>query len=233
MANIHDGHRNRIRDRLLKSGLDGFQDHEVLEWLLFYTNPRKDVNPLAHELINAFGGFSGVLEADYDALMSVEGVGHATALFLSNLLSVEKRYQVDRRKRQSKRLRSLEEIADMLRGYLKGKKEEELYILLLNSQLSLIRCERVSEGSLRSVQVNMRRLAEICLASKATYVVLGHNHPSGILFPSDADVRATIALKNVLEPLEIQLIDHLILGEDGFSSMANSKEYSHVFTWHK
>lgn len=233
MSSIHDGHRKRMRDRLQKSGLHGFQDHEVLEWLLFYTIPRGDVNPLAHELMKAFGSLSGVLEADFDALMSVDGIGPGTALFLSNLLPLQQRYQNDKSKRKSRRLRNVDEIAEIFRGHLTGKKEEELYVLLLNSRFVPIRCEKVSQGSLRAVGVNMRKLTEMCLASKASYVVLGHNHPSGILFPSDADVKTTIALRSILEPLEIQIIDHLIFGEDDFVSMASSEEYSHIFMWRK
>lgn len=229
MSGIHDGHRQRIRDRLKTGGIECFQEHEVLEWLLYCCIPRGDVNPLAHQLINAFGSLAGVLEADCDSLMSVPGIGESTALFISNYLSVYKFYQQSKQKSKSSRFMSLDEMAESFRVRFIGCKEEELHAMLLGSNLTYIRDEVISKGSVGSVQLNMRRLTEACLSSKAMYVVLAHNHPSNILLPSDSDVRTTINVAEVLTRLDVRLLDHLIVGSDDYTSMARSQEYSYIF----
>ncbi len=229
MSSIHDGHRSRMRNRLHAGGMEGFQDHEILEWLLFHTIPRGDVNPLAHRLIREFGSLSGVLEADKESLKLVEGVGESTALFLSSYLSVYERYLESSRKKKNNRLNNLDEIAEYFRRSFVDSKQEELRVLLLGNTLNIIREDSIAQGSMRAVQMDMRRLVTLCLNSKAVYVVLGHNHPSEILFPSDSDVKVTRTVAELLRGLDLRLLDHLIVGKEGYYSMAQSKETSYIF----
>ncbi len=229
MGGMHDGHRDRMRQRLKAGGLQGFQDHEILEWMLFCTIPRGDVNPLAHQLIQKFGSLSGVLEASVDSLMTVKGVGESTALFLANYLSVYERYLHDSRKKRNNHFTCLDDIAEYFRVSFIHSTNEELHALLLGPNLHVIREEVLAVGSLRSVNADVRRLAEAGLNAKATYVVLAHNHPSGILLPSERDVSVTIQIAELLKTLEIRLLDHLIIGKEDYLSMARSKETSYIF----
>ncbi len=230
MGGVHDGHRERMRRRLKDGGMDGFQEHEILEWMLFHTIPRGDVNPLAHELIRQFGGLSGVLEADTDALMTVKGVGEGTALFLSNYLSVYQQYVYSSRKKKSGRFTNLDDIAEYFRQSFISSSNEELRALLLGSNLNVIREEVIAKGSLRSVNADIRRLTEAGLNAKAPFVVLAHNHPSGILLPSQRDVSVTMRIAEVLNTLEIRLLDHLIIGKEDYLSMARFKDTAYIFT---
>ena len=229
MSSIHDGHRKRMRNRLQEGGMNGFQDHEILEWLLFHTIPRGDVNPLAHRLIREFGSLAGVLEADQESLKLVEGVGDGTALFLSQYLSVYERYLESSRKKKNNRLNDLDEIADYFRRSFVDSKQEELRVLLLGNTFNIIREDSIAQGSMRAVQMDMRRLVTLCLNSKAVYVVLGHNHPSGILYPSDSDEKVTRSVAELLRGLDLRLLDHLIVGKEGYYSMAQAKETSYIF----
>lgn len=229
MANLHDGHRERMRQRLKVGGMDSFQEHEILEWMLFCTIPRGDVNPLAHELLRAFGSLAGVLEADVNALMTVKGVGENTALFLSNYLSVYQRYLQSSRKKQKSRFTNLDEIADYFRSSFIQSRNEEFRALLLGPKLNLIREEVIARGSLRAVNADVRRLIEAGLTSKAAYIVLAHNHPSEILLPSQRDISVTMVISELLKSLEIRLLDHLIIGKDDYVSMARSQETSYIF----
>lgn len=229
MNGIHDGHRQRMRERLKIGGIECMQEHEVLEWLLQYSIPRGDVNPLAHRLIETFGSLAGVLNAGYEGLMTVSGVGEATALFLSNYIHVYKRYLESNRQQDKQKFKSIEDMAEYLSIQFIGCKEEVLHALLLGSNLNFIKDLVISEGSIGSVRLNLRKLTESCLNTKAAYVVLAHNHPSNILLPSDSDVRTTTSVAEVLTQLEVCLLDHLIIGSGDYISMAKSKDYSYIF----
>ncbi len=230
-ANAHAGHRSRIRKRLITSGLGGFQEHEVLEWMLFCTIPRGDVNVLAHRLLNTFGGLSGVLRADYYQLVAVEGVGEATALFLSNYLSVYGRYLESRRRKENphNRLQTTQQLGDFFHNRFLDKRTEVLYALLLDANDSYMRDFVVTEGSLERVNVDFRVLTEACLNAKCAKVVLAHNHPSGFLLPSAQDEITTRQVSSLLASLKLRLVDHLIVGEEDFVSMAEDERYSYLF----
>ncbi len=228
---LHDGHRERMRQRLLKNGMNSFADHEVLEWLLFHSIPRGDTNPIAHVLINTFGSLAGVLEASYDELMKVEGVGQTTALFLSNYRSVYQRYLFDRQGNQKRTFHDLETIAEYVTVTFMNYQVEVLHAIFLTSTFQLIRNEMISSGTPTSVRMDMRKFIELCLSTKATFVVLAHNHPSGLLLPSAQDVQTTIAAAEQLHRLDVHLMDHLIIGVEKreFVSMASSPEHSYIF----
>jgi len=226
---LHDGHRNRMRQRLKNSGLDSFQDHEVLEWILFHTRPRGDVNDLAHHLIDEFGGLAAVLNADYEALMRVNGVGETTALFLSQLRLVYRRYEQKDQQLKKRFFKSVSQMAEYMRQNHFDHKREDLYVLLMGDNMNLICTHLLATGSLRAVHMDYRRLMSLCLNTKATHVALAHNHPSSILIPSSSDISTTINVAEVLKKIDVILVDHLIIGEDDYVSMAESEETAYIF----
>ncbi len=224
-GDLHAGHRKRVKERVKTNGFEGMAEHEILEWLLFYAIPRGDVNPLAHRLINTFGGLYGVLNAGYESLMAVEGVGDATAQLLSRYTGVYRRYLQSRPTEQG----DLAELAVRLQERFIDSREEVLVALLLSKNKRLIREMELSRGTLETVPMNLRGLTEACLTACAGYVVLAHNHPSNILLPSASDVSATQCVAEVLSRLEVRLLDHYIVGEDGCYSMAAAKETAYIF----
>lgn len=229
MEHLHSGHRGRIRERIRKNGVDSLQDHELLEWLLFHTIPREDVNALAHRLIHQFGSFHGVLEASFQELCSVEGVGEITATFLSECLGVWKRYQTSKEKQKVRRLRNFEDIVAYLRVVFLANPQESLHALFLDENMTLIRDEIIAGGAFYQVDVDFRRLAKESINTNAAYVVLAHNHPSEFLFPSAQDVHQTAEVASVLHRIQVKLFDHIIVGKDDVFSMKNSDEYSYLF----
>ncbi len=229
MNSLHDGHRERMRERIEKSGLDSLQDHEVLEWLLFYTIPRGDVNALAHRLIKEFGSFHDVLDADFQSLLGVPGVGEKTALFLGNLSKINNRYIRSKQNQNVRKFRNLQDVANYVRVAFVNEQEERMHALVLNSEMHLIRDEVVSHGLFSQVPLDLRRLAVCCLNTKATSVVLAHNHPSNILFPSTADIQQTQSVATMLKQLQVSLLDHFIVGTDGVYSLRDSKDTSYLF----
>lgn len=221
----HDGHRDRMRNRFLEQGLDGFEDHQVLEMLLYYSIPRKDTNEMAHDLIAAFGSFSGVLDAPVGELCKVPGVGMSIATMLSFAGSVVRYYMVDKAKQDVTIFATLNDCVDYLRPYFTGRRNETVYMLCLDAKCKLLACKMLGEGSVNSAAVPLRKIVDIALATNATSVVLAHNHPGGIAFPSGDDLNTTKQLANILRSVDIILADHIVFSDEGSVSMAQSGYY--------
>lgn len=216
--NLHQGHRERLRNRFLSEGLDGFEDHQVLELLLFHVIPRSDTNPIAHLLLRRFGSLSAVLEADPKDLALVEGVGKQAALFLSMIPQVTRRYFHNRVSRDRPQLTTSEGVADYLVPLMAGRPEEVFYVLCLDAQCRVIYPALISEGTVKDAHVHPRHVVEEAIRHRAASVILAHNHPSGSARPSNHDHRLTKHLVQALGALEIGVLDHIIVaGELAFS----------------
>jgi len=208
---LHTGHRDRLRARFLKEGLDGFEDHQVLELLLFHAVPRIDTNPLAHKLIQRFGSLSAVLEADPKDLASVEGVGENAAAFLSMIPPVTRRYFHDRVKHSRKPLNTSEAAAEYLVPLMAGRSEEVFYVICLDSQLRVLYPALISEGTVKDALVHPRHVVESAVRHKAASVILAHNHPSGSAKPSAHDHKLTRNLVQALGGINVHVVDHVIV----------------------
>lgn len=221
MPSEHDGHRIRLKHRFIKTGLDDFEPHNVLELLLFYSVPRKDTNPLAHRLISHFGSLSAVFDAKPEELMKVEGVTENTAVLLSMIPQMARRY--------------LEEKADVVNvagGFVDlgeyflprfvGRTVETVMLAALDNKNKIISCAIVAEGETDNAKISKRKIMEEAIRAKATRVVLAHNHPMGFAVPSAEDVYMTGEVFELLKSVNIELIDHIIVAEDDFVSMAAS-----------
>ena len=222
---IHAGHRQRLKERFLKEGLDSFQDHEVLELLLFYCIPRRDTNLLAHELISRFGSFAAVLEAQPRELKKVPGAGESVVTFLSLLKNTERYYRVNRQD-CFEPLTTIEQCGQFLVPYFRHARNETVYLLCLDAKCKVLACKKVGEGSVNSASISIRRIVETALGANAVTVVLAHNHPSGLALPSVEDIQTTRRLSQALHTVEIVLADHIVVADDDFVSMVQSGRYN-------
>lgn len=224
MADIHSGHRERMKNRFLDSGLDDFTPVQVLELLLFYCIPRKDTNEIAHRLLERFGSISQVLETNPEDLAKVEGVGQSAATFLSLIPAASRYYAVDR-SRRTVILQTTDECGNYLMNYFVGKTKETVYMLCLNAGCKVLCCQQVGHGGINSAGVPVRKVVETAIAGNATTVVLAHNHPSGIALPSNEDILTTKRIAAALEAVDITLADHIVVAEDDYVSMVQSGYY--------
>lgn len=210
MAGEHAGHRQRMRERFLAQGLDGFAAHEVLELMLFYAIPQKNVNPLAHQLIDRFGSLHGVLDAPAEELMKVDGVGEYAATYLTLFKAVARRFESSRAgERECIRNRGMAEAH--CRRLLDGLRLEHMYVVCLDAQMRVLSDVLIARGSLSEVPAYPRLVAEAVLRHNAYTVLLAHNHPGGSLIPSEQDVRITRKLSEMLRNIEVPLADHIIV----------------------
>ena len=215
-----EGHRSRLKERFLNDGLDNFNEINALEILLFYALPRNDTNPLAHRLLDRFGSFSAVLDADYNDLLEVEGVSDHTATFLK-LLPEAARYYQSGKITERKELATLSDIGEFFVRKYVGVIKETVYMLLLDNKRCVISVEKVHEGSVSSAAVSVRKMAETALKKRAASVVIAHNHPSGIAVPSPDDILVTRNISSALQTLEIEFIDHFIVAENKYCTIVH------------
>ena len=221
---VHDGHRQRLRSRFLKEGLDNFEQINALELLLFYCIPRKDTNELAHALIDHFGSFHQVMDATPEELMAVPGIGEGTATFLPLISAACRYYRVSQVKNVCV-LDTIEKCGDYLVNFFHARKNEMVFLLCLDAKCKVIVCREVGEGRVNSAGISARKVTEIALGAKATTAILAHNHPSGIAVPSDDDVVTTRQIARSLGAVGITLADHIVVAEDDYVSMAQSGLY--------
>jgi len=221
---IHEGHRQRLKDRFRAEGLDNFDERHVLELLLFYAIPRQDTAPLARALLDHFGSLAQVLEAPVTELEKVSGVGPhvSTLLALSTAIS---RYYLVQRTSKSTILHTAEGCCEYLLQHFHGRRNETVFLLCLDAKCQLLCCKEVGEGSVNSASIPIRRVVEIALAVNATTVILAHNHPSGIAVPSGEDVLTTKRLAAALDAVDICLADHIVVADDDYVSMVQSGMY--------
>lgn len=227
--NVHEGHRERIRETYRKQGMSGMPDHVVLEMMLTYIIPRRDVNELAHRLLNTFGSLTGVLEADPLRLADVEGVGEKTALFLHSLYDLHHRLTLESvgSANVATRLENPESACRYAIALGMGDRYETLRIICLDANMTVLHAEALQIGTLSHVSFEPRRVIETAMTHKARYLILTHNHPSGILIPSEDDIETAKMIAEVGSKLEIDVRDQLILTRNA----AYSYQYDRVFLY--
>ena len=217
---VHDGHRQRKKEQFLRRGLEGFADHEVLELLLYYAIPRRDTNELAHRLIDRFGTLRGVFDAAPEELRQVDGMGESAALFLQLLPAVGRRVLLNEKKEVI--LNSVETVGAFFTRLLAGERREVLYQVCLDAKGKLLSDHRLASGTVSMAPVSVREVVENALRCDASRVVLGHNHPSGVALPSEEDRQITLQIQQALATMSITLVDHIIVADGDFVSMAAS-----------
>lgn len=216
---MHQGHRERLKTRFFKEGLAGFAPHEVLELLLTFAIPQRDVNPLAHELIAHFGTFFAVLEASPEELQRVKGIGRNASALLSMIPQLVGFYERNRL-REKPMLRNLRQSGEYCKSLFHGSKNELFYLICLDAQGRLIHPALLYSGTIDEAQIYPRNIVETALRYNAHAVVLTHNHPGGGLLPSYGDYDATRMIIEALSVIEIKVVDHIIVADGLIVSMA-------------
>jgi len=211
-----EGHRQRLRDRFLERGLDGFTDAEVLELLLTFGTPRSDCKEAARLALAEFGSFAAVFEASIAALQVIPGIGPKNSFAIHFVQEVARRYLKERL--QGKRyLHSSTEVRDYLLHSMRGLKKEVFTVIYLDSSHAIINSEILAEGTLNVNTVYPRELMSRALEQNAAALIVAHNHPSGSLEPSPQDRHLTRTLCLLCSLMQIQLLDHLIIGNGSYS----------------
>ncbi len=208
--NLHAGHRERLRDKYIRSAGNGMEDHEILELLLFYSIPVRNTNDTAHLLLERFGSIRGVFDADIKELAKVDNLGEKSALLIKTVASCISRYNLcstDTRRPFS----TFAQISEYLQNLYAGEANETAYLMLFNNSMRLLGTERIGSGSVNDLPVNMRAIVQAVYNYNASYVILAHNHPAGIAIPSGSDIEMTYRLHRALECMGINFIDHFIV----------------------
>ena len=222
---IHRDHRSRMKARFQEQGLDGFHDHEALELLLYFAVPRVDTNPIAHRLLDTFGSLHGVLDASPEALKSVKGVGENSALLITLLREMMRRYSMDKAEKDLKgaALTTTELIGEYISPWFVGVNEERMIALATDMKGKVLGSAEMSRGTTRATDVSIRKLVEFAIRYQAASIILAHNHPGGLALPSHDEMLTTRRIRDMLLPLSIGLRDHIIVAGDDFVSMRDSK----------
>ncbi len=215
------GHRERLRQRFLKEGLEDFGEERALEYLLYYVIPRRDTYPIAKELIQQFGSLAGVMQASPEALKKVPGVGDKVAEYLHFTMSMY-RYYMGKKDAPRKVLRTIDDCAQYMLPRFTGLQRESVCALCLDARCGIISCRTLGEGEANSVHIPIRKVVEYALNCDATSLVLAHNHPVGIALPSHDDIETTKKVAAALEAVGVTLLDHLVFAAGDYVSLAQS-----------
>lgn len=218
MDNINAGHRERLKEIYLKDKLQSQPDHVLLELLLTYSIPRKDVKPVAKHLISTFGSLENVFSASLDTLMTVDGVGKNTAILITHFANISKRIAQNKLKNTRKAITN-QVVKDYFQNMFEGDEVEKFVLMCLDNSNRIISCDIVAEGIVNDVDIQMRRLAEISCKNKISKAIIAHNHPYGFPLPSSEDINITLKIRDFFNVMDIQLIDHIIVGENAVFSM--------------
>ena len=220
--NIHAGHRDRLKERFDENGLKAFSDIEALELLLFYAIPRCSTNEIAHRLIERFGSFKSVMEADASELALVKGVGENAARLLRLVSAMNARYLASGRRTSGSILGSTESMVEYMYPLFAYTRDELAFAVCLNGAGAVIGCHELSKGMSNKVEFSARQIVSLALRDNAIYMILAHNHISDIALPSKADVTSTRAIADVLKSIGVCLLDHFIISGDEYVSMRES-----------
>lgn len=224
--NIHKGHRQRLKNKFLENGLSGFSEHEIIELLLYYAIPVKDVNEIAHNLINQFGSLQKVLNADYETLKEVEGLGEHSAILLKLMPALFEKY-ISPDDGEKTALVSGKLACEYFEMKFLGETREKVKVLCVDDDLYPINCRTISDGAPDEVSITKRKIVEFTFQNKSSRIMLAHNHPNGMAIASYEDIVFTKNISRTLKDIGIELLDHIIVGNDRAVSMLSTGAYSY------
>jgi DNA repair protein RadC len=215
-----DGHRARLREKFLESGLAGFHDYEVIELLLIIGTPRKDCKDAAKAVLKRFRTLPGVLEASHEELCEVPGIGPKNVFGLRLIKAVADRY-LKQETLKSDPISNSRKLFDYLYHNMRDKNREHFKVILLDAKNRVIQAETLFEGTLTAGAVYPREVVRFALGHHAAAVIFAHNHPSGDPTPSQEDITVTKQLVFALRTMSITPHEHLIIGDNTYFSFAD------------
>ena len=221
MASVHEGHRERVKTQFGEYGGESMTDIQYIEMLLFYAVPRRDTNELAHALLERFGSFRGVLDAELQELQSVKGIGQNAALLMKTVREAVRRYSLGSNK-DVRYVFTSSDAGDYFVPILQYEQEEKAFVLCLGPKGEVISCKQISSGTHGSVNISIRQIVDEAVRRCCTKIVLAHNHPNGYAIPSVEDRMFTTELERALKLMEIKLMDHIIVAGGDYVSFAQS-----------
>ncbi|MGZ3648857.1 MAG: RadC family protein [Syntrophales bacterium] len=213
----HRHHRKRLKKKFSESGVSAFPDCEVLELLLSCAIPRRDVKPLAKDLLNELGSLKAIMDREKESFEKVEGIGLNAAILITLIKEMGILY-LKEKAREKPQMTCMSELIDYCKTYMGGLKDERFCVIYLDAQNRLADIETIQEGIVNQAVVYPRKVLENALKQKASAVILAHNHASGYVKPSDADIRLTKSIQDTASILDIIVHDHVIIGENRFFS---------------
>ncbi len=213
----HSGHRERIRRRFIENGLDGFEEHQALELYLFYAIPRKDTNPLAHRLLERYLNISGVCDAPIDELQRDFGLSESAATLIKLLPEMSRLYTES--KKSDNNLIDPETVGEVMARKFIGRTSEAVALLLGNAKGRILYLDIVAKGSVNSSDLPLRKIVDLAIRHNARTAYVAHNHPSGSLLPSRADIDVTKLLDSTLASVGVHLLDHFIVADNEYVSL--------------
>ena len=220
----NQGHRERIKEKFLKNGIDGFAEYEILELLLTYCIPRKDTKPIAKELLNKFKSLDNIFKADFDKLSAIDGLGKNSIVFLKligDLPSIIYKDELKNKKLVNKEILKISN-KDILLNYLRNKigyeEKEKFYVIYLSSSNEVIEFEENSVGTLDRSSVYPREIYKKVINLNAKSIILAHNHPSDNITPSKSDIELTNEIAKGLKNFGALLIEHIIITKNSYFS---------------
>jgi DNA repair protein RadC len=210
-------HRQRLKRKFIEAGIGALHDYEIIELLLSYAIPRKDVKPLAKNLIQTFGSIRKIMDADVQDIENVKGMGHHAAVLIKLVRDSSSIY-LREKAAESPQITCTAELINYYRNTMGGLKDEHFHVIYLNARNKIIEMETIHRGIVNQAVVYPRKILEQALKKKASAIILVHNHPSGHVQPSDADIRLTRTVQETAKALDIMVHDHIIIGENRFYS---------------
>ncbi len=219
--NPNSGHRQRLKDKFVNSGARGLHDYELIELLLTFAIPRRDVKPIAKSLIKRFKSYKGVMDATIDELKTVDGMGDNSAALL-NLIKASATYYLEENIINKNYVKSPEEVINYLKVALSGEKIEKFLALFLSAKNEILGLEVLHEGTIDQTKIYPRKALEEAFKHNARSIIFVHNHPSGDPTPSESDKMITRNLEIAAQSVDIKVHDHIIIGRDShFSGREN------------
>jgi len=212
------GHRQRLKKKFFECGLRSFHDYETVEILLSYAIPRKDLKVPAKDLLGRLGSLKGIMDADLEDLTQTQGISLHAAGLIKLVKEIGSLY-LQEKVREKPQITCTHELLDFCKTALGGLKDENFCVLYLDTQNQVIAFETLQKGIVNQAMVYPRQVLERALLHKSSALILVHNHPSGFVKPSDADIRLTKTISDTAKLLDILVHDHLIIGENRFFSL--------------
>lgn len=214
------GHRARLRDRFLNGGGKSMADYELLELLLTYAIPRRDVKPIAKDIVRKFGSLAGAAKASVPQLVEVNGVKENTAVLLKVIQEAARRFSwAELSATDAPVISNWDAMIDYCRTEMSHLDIEEFRIIFLDVKFRVIGEEVMQRGTINQVAIHPREVVKMAMEKKASALILVHNHPSGDVKPSRADVEITKQIKQALEAINISLLDHIIISKYDYASL--------------